>query len=246
MAEGRRKKAGTIGFDIFSSVDLSSVLTRVEDALEEAVERSAELALNEAKGLAPVRRVVKGDRRGKTRRLTIAERKSEAGIRRKLGINVGTAQIQTQAEDRRNRSVPSNPFLRARSKRPFRSPPPEVRVAGRGFAAKAGANLSSRGVWELKSGRAVYRTTAGRLTLGGRLRGDLKVEQESGPPIVKYWLGSPTPYAKYVEFGTRRSRAQPFLRPALALVRRQFHDIIRTELNKLNWKPKRKHTRTRF
>jgi HK97 gp10 family phage protein len=33
---------------------------------------------------------------------------------------------------------------------------------------------------------------------------------------------SPTPYAKYVEFGTRRSRAQPYLRPALAQVRESF------------------------
>jgi HK97 gp10 family phage protein len=52
--------------------------------------------------------------------------------------------------------------------------------------------------------------------IGGRLRGELRVsEQVKKGKHIWYYVESPTPYAKYQEFGTSRHRAQPFLRPAL-------------------------------
>jgi len=244
---GRRMKGGSIGFDMQYTIDLSSVYAQVERVVIASVNDSARQAREEAHRLAPVRRVVAGDRRGKTRTLSVTERVSESDVRARLNIRVGRALIQTQAEDRRNRSVPSNPYLRAPGKRPPRHAPPEVRVASKGYAVMAGAPaLSSRGKYELQRGDAVFRSpTTGRRTLGGRLRGEIRVEPDSDLPIVKYWVVSPTPYAKFVEFGTRRSRAQPYLRPALARVRRSFADNLRRDIQKLNWKPKRRHVRTR-
>ena len=83
--------------------------------------------------------------------------------------------------------------------------------------------LTSRGRYELRSGRAAFTRPGGRATLGGRLRGEIHaVPSESGGPVWVAKVVSPTPYAKYVEFGTRHARSQPYLRPALAQVRESF------------------------
>jgi len=85
------------------------------------------------------------------------------------------------------------------------------------------ADLSSRGRAELR------RATPGQ-TLGGALRKSISRE-----PAADTWRrimsfiqagGKDAPYAKYVEFGTRRSRAQPFMRPALALGREVFRENL--------------------
>ena len=54
------------------------------------------------------------------------------------------------------------------------------------------------------------------MTVGGRLRGEIFVQPAklSGSK-AEAWVISPTPYAKYMEFGTRHNRAHPYLRPAL-------------------------------
>lgn len=89
--------------------------------------------------------------------------------------------------------------------------------------------LTARGRFELKSGRAAFTSPTGSMTLGGRLRGEiLAVPSESGGPTWVAKVVSPTPYAKYVEFGTRRSRAQPYLRPALSQVRESFRARMRS------------------
>lgn len=58
--------------------------------------------------------------------------------------------------------------------------------------------------------------------LGGRLRKEIYSLEalEQAEAWIRAEVISPTPYARYVEFGTRRSVAQPYLRPAL-LNRRQ-------------------------
>lgn len=287
MALGRRMKGGEIGFEMIYSVDLMPVLRQIESVVKQSMLAASEDAVVDAQKLAPVRRVVKGDRGGKTRRLTVAERKSETDIRRRLGISVGRASVRTAAESRRNRHVPSNPYLRAPGRRPPRTDPPELRLTrGGGFAAPAGTELNRHGRKELARGVAIKGPTVfgrgdddevrrnraklrrtnsavffkptpastiaqglrggGRYTLGGRLRGEIHSEPaDVAEGIEKWWVISPTYYARYVEFGTRRSKAQPFLRPALAMQRRKLLDRMRTNLRKLNWKPKRKHVRTR-
>lgn len=49
----------------------------------------------------------------------------------------------------------------------------------------------------------------------GRLRASIthRLETDGGDPVA--YVGSNTAYAAYVEFGTRFSPAQPYLRPAL-------------------------------
>jgi len=92
---------------------------------------------------------------------------------------------------------------------------------------RAEALLSGRGRAELR------RAKPGQ-TLGGALRKSVKKipTEDTGKQIVAYVEagGKEAPYAKYVEFGTRRSRAQPFMRPALAEAREKFPGLLRDAL----------------
>lgn len=75
--------------------------------------------------------------------------------------------------------------------------------------------LSARGRYEVKTPkRSFYKEEQ---TIGGRLRGEIDVivaAEWEGEQIWGYVI-SPTPYAKYQEFGTRHNAAHPYLRPAL-------------------------------
>ena len=284
---GRRRKAGSITFHMDITVELASVLERIEAVVQGTVRSSANDAMIDAKKLAPVRRVVAGDRGGKTRQLTRQERSAEQSVRVQLGLRSGKI-IRTAAEPARTRSLPSNPYLRGPGRRPPRSPPPEGNITPKGkFAVNSGVQLNRYGRAEAqrgiaisgptvfgqgddatvrrnrallrKSNSAVYlrpgtrstiteaRGSTGQYQLGGRLRGEIYTEQEGNVPsgVFKWWLISPTYYSRYVEFGTRHNKAQPYMRPALAMQRRKLADNLRTNLRKLNWKPKRKHVRTR-
>lgn len=98
---------------------------------------------------------------------------------------------------------------------------------------KTSVPLTSRGRYELRSGRAVFRSASGS-TLGGRLRGEIHtVHAESGGTRWVARVVSPTPYAKYVEFGTRHNRAQPYLRPALEQVRESFRARCRAAVARI-------------
>lgn len=84
--------------------------------------------------------------------------------------------------------------------------------------------LSSRGRWELASGRANF---GGRL--GGRLRGEIfrtRAALAEGHRIAWVYVVSPTPYAKYQEYGTSHNRAHPYLRPALYESRLKMKPMI--------------------
>lgn len=91
---------------------------------------------------------------------------------------------------------------------------------------KAESELSGRGRAELR--RADQ-------TLGGALKKSIKLHTAtmSRGGRIKARVsagGGEVDYAKYVEYGTRRSRAQPFLRPALAQARVEFASNIRQTL----------------
>lgn len=75
--------------------------------------------------------------------------------------------------------------------------------------------LTRRGAYEVRTQRANY-ATWGHTHVGGRLRGEIKATgvAPSGDG-GEAWVISPTPYAKFMEFGTRHNRAHPYLRPAL-------------------------------
>lgn len=96
---------------------------------------------------------------------------------------------------------------------------------------QAESDLSSRGRYELS--RAVPSGGEKLATLGGALRKSIEmIPAEDGRRITAYVTagGGDVDYAKYVEFGTRRSRAQPFMRPAKALVREEFAAKLRAHL----------------
>jgi HK97 gp10 family phage protein len=80
--------------------------------------------------------------------------------------------------------------------------------------------LDRRGASEVKTKRALFvgSTKVGKgigSSIGGRLRGEIYAKAPSVSGLqAESWVISPTPYAKYMEFGTRHNRAFPFLRPA--------------------------------
>jgi HK97 gp10 family phage protein len=284
VADG--KKGITFGFDMYYEVDLKSVLNRIVETVEDTMDATARIVEEDAKHLAPVRRVVKGNRGGKTRRLSAVERHAEQAVRRRLGLRSGRV-INTAAESRKLKYWPSNPYLRAPGRRPPRADPPELTRTARAFAPPSGVELNRFGRAELARGKAITGPTifgrgsdkavaknraalrrsnsaiyykpgsassiteglrgSGKYTLGGRLRGEIYTEESSASDrrVIKYWIISPTYYARFVEFGTRHAKAQPFLRPALAKARRKLASTLKTNLRKMNWKPKRKHVRTR-
>lgn len=156
-----------------------------------------------AKQRAPVRKVFKG-RVGLATTQSKIEADADATQRRTLGLGPGPVRVQ------RTSAARIHSVMAARTI----SGPGQLRI---------NTPLTSRGRWELKSGRANFNSPSGRVTLGGRLRGEIHDDPASGPG--PFWVAkvvSPTRYAKYVEFGTRRSRAQPYLRPALSQVRESF------------------------
>ena len=98
-------------------------------------------------------------------------------------------------------------------------------------------------------GEAIVRTDG--FTVTGRLRGSItyaiKTEQDeirpdkSGTrwgedkidkPIDKYtlYVGSNCNYAQHVEYGTRFSRAQPYMRPALDKNKKRCREIFQKEI----------------
>lgn len=168
---------------------------RIVSELNAVADEAAPIAVQKA----PVRKVMPRGL-GTATAQSGTEAAAESAMRRTLGLGAGPVKTQRTAASKRH-SIMS---LRE--------------LSGSG-TLKTGIPLTVRGRYELKSGRANF-TTGGTTTLGGRLRGEIHVEPARGGGSV--WTArvvSPTRYAKYVEFGTRHSRAQPYLRPALAQVR---------------------------
>lgn len=60
----------------------------------------------------------------------------------------------------------------------------------------------------------------------GRLRDSIRVTQ-TGKASFNVGPGDEVEYAEYVEFGTSRSPAQPYMRPALEAERREFPAAVR-------------------
>jgi HK97 gp10 family phage protein len=111
------------------------------------------------------------------------------------------------------------------------------------------SDLSARGKYELKRRKqmstsaktgkvtrsAIHEGLGGK-TLGGALRDSLrnaKADKEDRKIRATIEAGNDeVTYAKYVEFGTRHARAQPFLRPALAVAREMFPGEVKAQLAK--------------
>jgi hypothetical protein len=102
----------------------------------------------------------------------------------------------------------------------FTSPSGNVRTR-RGVEPSASLKqkLSSRGLYEVRSGRAIHRepgASGTRVMAGGALKASIgsegAVEMPHGATVT---VSARIRYAKFVEFPTIHNAAQPFLRPAL-------------------------------
>jgi len=81
----------------------------------------------------------------------------------------------------------------------------------------------------IKTGRL-----AGSITTQSRTKGTKPDGEAFASDIIQkpasdseVFVGTPVDYAPYIEYGTRRSSAQPFLRPALNMARGQVPKIVK-------------------
>lgn len=137
-------------------------------------------------------------------------------------IVTGLNAVASEAAELARAKAPVRRVFRAPRRSPLHAfgPHRELVRSGR---LKVALPLTSRGKFELRSGRADFINPDGSRTLGGTLRGEIHVEpaQGSGPVWIARVV-SPTRYARYQELGTRHNRAHPYMRPALAQVRESF------------------------
>lgn len=98
--------------------------------------------------------------------------------------------------------------------------------------------LTRRGEYEVRTGRANIRTKSGRDQVGGALKHSIRkinatlATRNGRGKIIGYVVAGnkKVKYARYQEFGTRRHRAHPFLRPALYENRQTFIGEVRRGL----------------
>ena len=206
----------------FARIDEAGRLAAAS-ALSDAALQVSELA----KTKAPVRKVF-GDEGERLRLKTVEEIEGDREIRRRLGLGPERTHI-----------MPPSIVIRAV---PMRLADRRVVMAhvitGTGGRATVGYLMRSaaafkaldrRGRYELRVGRAVHNGS-----LGGRLRDEIyATKAETNGRVMHARVVSPTPYAKYQEFGTRHNPAHPYLRPALheasGRVRQEIGKRVRSE-----------------
>lgn len=204
-------------------IDFDIIAQRVFDAAVEALGAGAATVESRAKAHAPVRQMFEG------RGYAVAF-KSAAEIHRGVPIRqaLGMSREGTSKNPAPLTAAPMEGWGRTATQKPARlwksrrlaeanrlledySAEMSRREAG---GVPTPTRLTTRGAYEVRTKRAVY-STFGHLGVGGRLRGEITAT----PPRItgsraEAWVISPTPYAKYQEFGTRHNAAHPFLRPA--------------------------------
>lgn len=233
--------------------DIPRIIALVEQAEMAALEQVAAGVVADARARAPVRKVFKESKgfRRKFRSLTPQER----------SIAIRRAQAYTGYNDfQRRRSIA---FLRsyARAELPRRGSanslarsrvlrnlgtirngtftPRVDAIRNRGGYVSASLNplLTSRGKYEVRSGRAIHLQTLAsghvRVQIGGKLKASIESEgviQSERGSTVKVTAG--VRYAKFVEFPTTHNAAQPFLLPALHGARGKLKSALTAEVNK--------------
>lgn len=243
--------------NISGQLDVATLVREIEGqinaALYNAVEHTISLGERHAKRLAPVRKVTEiTKRRGRPRALSNAEIASlPASIRRGAeAIKRGGGNYYTMGR-RSQQSIEAPEVVTPKEGEVIPAHQREGYRRGQRFFLKEPGQasfLTSRGRAELmevgrtqERGRnmtAIY-THGGESTLGGRLRGEITAEMDTrmrrGSIIGR--VISPTPYARYVEFPTSRTEAQPYMRPALKAMKRPFIAAVYRELKRHGFRP---------
>ena len=238
--------------------NIPAILARVRQAEAEAIEQVSVAVVAEARRRAPIRKVFKekpGYRR-KFRQLTSSERL--LAIKRAnayygagtFSARRATAHIRNYARVASQRPGSQNALRRSRTNRtlgtaragitgPFTPRTDARRVVNRrtgaiGFSSPSlSPLLTSRGKYEVRSGRAIHITAAGKVQIGGALKASIEAEGavETGNGMEDR-VTAGIRYAKFVEFPTIRTHAQPFLLPALHQNREKLVKVMAAEVRK--------------
>lgn len=209
--------------------DPARIYARIAARVEGVVTDTAHLIAEDARGRAPVRKIFKGST-GRATLQSTEEAAAEVAVRSRLGLAQGPVRTQRTPAARVHRFGPR----RLLQKPAFDPRVSRFRGAGGQLVASAGQSnrlvfdtpTTSRGRYEIRTGRANI-TIGGQTFVGGRLRREITSTPAEGGAILTARVSSPTPYAKYVEFGTRHNRAQPYLRPAIAAQREAFRSRLK-------------------
>lgn len=200
---------------------IGGVAQAILEAASAALGDGAKVVEARARNLAPIRHIFAEDRYT-IRFKKVSEIERDRSIRATLGLS-----FEGSPENPRPRTI------RARPADAYgRRPTPKWRERRMGVAQQHAADyaheqtarklglgaqptaLDRRGAYEVRSRRAAF-LRWGHSYVGGRLRGEIF---STGAVIrgrrAEAWVISPTPYARYMEFGTRHNAAHPFLRPA--------------------------------
>jgi HK97 gp10 family phage protein len=103
--------------------------------------------------------------------------------------------------------------------------------------AETKKKLTSRGLSEIRSGQAVHRESLSsgnvRVQAGGALKASIESEgARETANGARVTVTAAIRYAKYVEFPTIRTSAQPFLRPALYAIRESLPRRLSKAINR--------------
>jgi len=208
-------------------VDFDRIYRAIVEAATAAVNTTAIAAEDHARKRAPVRKIFRAGP-AQRRFQSLEELLPYVGIRSRLGLPpMGPVKVVTSRRNAKHALIPTLRIEGIRTRADFRRVSP--RNPRELALSEAEGALSGRGRYEVRSGRAL--TKSGRV--GGTLRREIRTIPASAGqhPYLHAAVISPTPYAKYVEFGTRHAAAQPFLRPALAMVKGDFKKEMRRALN---------------
>jgi len=235
------------------------ILDAVRMGLEDAIEEAADAVAADAKQRAPIRKVFKETKgyRRKQRDLTDVER--NLAIKRSTAyyandefrMRRSIAHLRYYAKVRLHDNKSANNADVSRKARQV-----GIIKAGRFKASEQNAGtfrnrlggfepgpvlkskLTSRGKYEVRSGRAVHlaespRGTQFNVQIGGALKASIGPTpvHETGNG-VEAEVEAAIRYAKFVEFPTIHNAAQPFLLPALAQERTRFAHRVANAIKK--------------
>ena len=228
-------------------LDIPRIMDAIRQGAREGLEETGDRIAAEARRRAPIRKVFrerKGFRR-RSRALTASElAQATARASAYYGVNPGhlvgrqsprhalkfyEASVQLPRRGSTNSlSASRNLRLIGTIKNGRFAGVGGTRRSGTGYepGAELNARLTSRGKYEVRSGRAIHvehTATGSRVHVGGALKASIGnegvVQTGHGQEVT---VSADIGYAKYVEFPTFRTAAQPFLLPALHGERERF------------------------
>ena len=214
------------------------------------LEQTAVLGVKHAKRLAPVRNVSYSTQGGNfSGRQAVTRFLSRAEIRSGIRKNRDQPKLRTTVR-RRQQQLEAPEIKEGRTGYQLKNRENSGLINGRGRfelrrGERPGGAIYRQPTTETRTvptrnerGQATTRTYVHRgekVTLGGRLRGEIRSHPVAGAESNKMRIDiiSPTAYARYVEFPTTRTAAQPYMRPTLAYLKPKLIQKMQSSLERL-------------